>query len=60
MYTKLGTGKWFVFSHVLIYLFATSMDGRSLNGQGKEVSVAVCLYSGTRPQKIEFNNHCVN
>lgn len=57
MFTKLGRGKWFVFSHMLIYLLATSMDGRSVNGQGTEVSSAISLFSGTRPWGIEFNNH---
>lgn len=38
MSTKPGRGKWFVFSHMLIYLFAASMDGRRENGQGMEVS----------------------
>lgn len=58
MLTKRGCGKWFVFSHMLIYLFAASMGGRSVNGQGKEVSSAISQSSGMRPRGIEFNNHC--
>lgn len=53
MFTKLGTGKGFVFSHMLIYLFAASMDGRSVNGQGKEVSSAVCV---VEPGHTELNS----
>lgn len=60
MFTKLGTGKWLVFSHMLIYVFAASMDGRSVNGQGKGVFSALILSDGTRSQETEFNNHCDN
>ena len=60
MSNKPGRGKWFVFSQVLIYLFAASMDGRSVNGQGKFVSSAISLSSQTRLWVIEFNHRCDN